>query len=142
MKSRIVTLFGEEELVPEELRAVPKAGADARLQGGNELPQKQYYSIGEVANMLNVRTSGTRFWTTEFALKVRTTQKGDRLYTPQNVDELRAIYHLVRERGFTIAGAKAKLSEQSEGSTAAHLDLKASLLRLRNQLSLIRNKLV
>lgn len=159
MAARILTLFGEE-LVPEQLQAVPKPKAKPKsapkerkktaedpfreanivvLAGWKAT--KQYYTIGEVAELFGVRTSNIRFWTKEFGLKVRTTKKGDRLYTPAHIGELRAIYHLVKERGFTISGAKAKLKESTQVSVDT-LDLKQSLLHLRNQLLLIRNKLV
>jgi DNA-binding transcriptional MerR regulator len=158
MASRILTLFGEE-LVPEQLQAAPKkkkapgAGTSKKKMGEEPLredhivilagwePDKQYYAIGEVAALFGVRTSHIRFWTNEFAIKVRTTRKGDRLYTPAHISELRAIYHLVKERGFTIPGAKAKLKEAGK-VPAGTLDLKESLLQLRNQLLQIRNKLV
>lgn len=146
---RIVTLFGEEELVPENLQAAPKAAIEPARKTAAEKgpdwknwkPEKQYYSIGEVAKLFAVRTSHIRFWATEFGLKVRTTQKGDRLFTAQNITRLRAIYHLVKERGFTIPGAKARLKD-GPGGSADTLDLKQALLKLRNELSLIRNKLV
>lgn len=103
-------------------------------------PDKQYYSIGEVASLFYVATSHIRFWTNEFALKVRTTRKGDRLYSPEQINELRTIYHLVKEKGYTIAGAKARLKEAKK--TPVHtLDLKQSLLQLRNKLVDIKNQL-
>ncbi len=101
---------------------------------------KQYYSIGEVATLFKVRTSHIRFWTNEFKLKVRTTRKGDRLYTPDQIRELRAIHHLVKERGFTLTGAKAKLKSQNKRDVET-VDLKQSLLQLRNKLIIIRNQL-
>ena len=102
--------------------------------------EKQYYAIGEVARLFNVKTSHIRFWTNEFAMKVRTTRKGDRLYTPAQIREIRTIYHLVKERRFTINGAKAKLKEQKK-MPAASVDLKQSLLQLRNRLVTIKNQL-
>ncbi len=110
-----------------------------------ELPEewsgdKHYYSIGEVASLFKVKTSHIRFWTNEFKLKVRTTRKGDRLYTPEQIRELRAIHHLVKERGFTLTGAKAKLKTQNNRDVET-IDLKQALLQLRNQLVIIRNKL-
>lgn len=153
MNARVLTLFGEE-IVPEQLKVVPKKGIAvnagtekaSRLKSAEQLlagwePSKQYYSIGEVAALFEMRTSHIRFWTNEFELEVRTTRKGDRLFTPANIASLRAIYHLVKERGFKIAGAKAKLKEPDKVSVTA-LDLRQSLLKLRNQLLLIRNKLV
>lgn len=109
-----------------------------------ELPEdwtgdKHYYSIGEVAALFKVKTSHIRFWTKEFKLKVRTTRKGDRLYTAEQVRELRAINHLVKERRFTLTGAKAKLKTQNNRDVET-IDLKQSLLQLRNKLVIIRNK--
>ena len=101
---------------------------------------KQYYSIGEVATLFKVKTSHIRFWTNEFKLKVRTTRKGDRLYTAEQIKELRAIHHLVKERGFTLSGAKAKLKSQNKMDVEI-IDLKQSLLQLRNKLVIIKNQL-
>jgi DNA-binding transcriptional MerR regulator len=102
---------------------------------------KKYYTIGEVAELFKVKTSHIRFWTNEFKLKVRTTRKGDRLFTPEQVRELRAIHHLVKERGFTLNGAKAKLKTQNNKDVET-IDLKQSLLELRNKLMIIRNQLI
>lgn len=128
-----------EDTMPEEvyIAQVAKKGKDI-LDGFKG--DKQYYAIGEVAKLFNVKTSHIRFWTNEFAMKVRTTRKGDRLYTPAQIKEIRTIYHLVKERGFTIAGAKTKLKEQKK-MTGQALDLRTSLLRLRNQLVTIKNEL-
>ena len=102
--------------------------------------EKVYYTIGEVAKLFHVRTSNIRYWTKEFNLKVRTTRKGDRLYTPDQVKEIRTIYHLVKDRRFTISGAKAKL-KQSKKVSVESVDLKDSLLQLRNKLVQLRNSL-
>ena len=101
---------------------------------------KQYYSIGEVSTLFHVKTSHIRFWTNEFGIKVRTTRKGDRLYTPEQIREIHTIYHLVKEVGFTIAGAKAKLKERGK-IVEDTFDLKKSMLKLRNQLLNMRNQL-
>ncbi|HRO42658.1 MAG TPA: MerR family transcriptional regulator [Flavipsychrobacter sp.] len=103
-------------------------------------PEKQYYTIGEVAGLFNINTSHIRFWTNEFKLKVRTTKKGDRLYNAEDIYELRSIYHLVKERGYTLAGAKSKLKEEKK-SYAKTLNLKESLIKLRKQLDAIRMQL-
>ena len=101
---------------------------------------KQYFSIGEVADLFKAKTSHIRFWTNEFKIKVRTTRKGDRLYTPDQVREIRAIHHLVKERGFTLTGAKAKMKTQNNMDVET-VDLKQSLLQLRNKLMTIKNQL-
>ncbi len=102
--------------------------------------EKQYYSIGEVSKLFKVNTSHIRFWTNEFKMKVRTTRKGDRLYTAEQIKELQAIYHLVKERGFTIKGAKAKLKEKKK-VTIESVSLKQSLQDLRKKLVQIRNEI-
>jgi DNA-binding transcriptional MerR regulator len=99
---------------------------------------KKYYSIGEVAELFNIKTSHVRFWTNEFRINVRTTRKGDRLYTEEQIREIKAIYHLVKERGFTLTGAKAKLKDQNKRQVES-VDLRTSLLQLRSQLLTIRN---
>lgn len=103
--------------------------------------EKKYYTIGEVAEFFKVKTSHIRFWTNEFKMKVRTTRKGDRLYTPENVKELRAIYHLVKERGFTLTGAKTKLRAQNKRDVTT-VDLKTSLTQFRNKLLILREQLI
>jgi DNA-binding transcriptional MerR regulator len=102
--------------------------------------EKKYYTIGEVAEFFKVKTSHIRFWTNEFKLKVRTTRKGDRLFTPEQVKELRAIYHLTKERGFTISGAKAKLKTKNNMDVTT-VDLKTSLLLLKTKLIALRKQL-
>jgi len=71
---------------------------------------KRYYSIGEVAEMYDVSSSLIRYWENEFpSLKPHKNSKGDRRFTPNNLEELNLIYHLVKERGFTLDGARAEL---------------------------------
>lgn len=76
---------------------------------------KLYYSIGEVANMFGVNQSLIRFWESEFSIiKPRRNKKGSRFFTPKDVDNFHLIFHLVKERGYTLQGAKQKLFGQSE----------------------------
>ena len=73
---------------------------------------RQYYSIGEVAVMFRVNTSLVRYWETEFdILKPRKNRKGDRLFRPEDIRNLHLIYHLLRQKKYTIEGAKAYLGE-------------------------------
>ncbi len=77
--------------------------------------EKIYYSIGEVAELFEVNASLIRFWEKEFdVLKPMKNKKGNRLFTQKDLDNLRIIYHLVKERGFTLQGAKDKLKENKE----------------------------
>lgn len=162
MNPVILTLFGEE-YAPQPVKPVarPRVKTKKETEGKNAAtaktakkkvpeknttilngwqPQKQYYTIGEVAGLFNVNTSHIRFWTKEFSLKVRTTKKGDRLYTPEQIFDLSNIYHLVKEQGFTLSGAKAKLKEERKGTVEA-INLKQSLKKLRGQLMMIRKEL-
>ncbi|MCC2546224.1 MerR family transcriptional regulator [Hymenobacter sp. BT175] len=75
--------------------------------------EKQYFTIGEVAAQFNVAPSLIRFWETEFEeLRPRKSKKGNRLYTPADVETFRTIYHLVKERGYTIPGARDILKQR------------------------------
>ncbi len=77
------------------------------------LPEKLYYSIGEVADAFNVNASLIRFWEKEFeVLKPKKNAKGNRKFTPEDIKNLQFIYHLVKERGFTLEGAKTHLKEE------------------------------
>ena len=92
---------------------------------------KLYYSISEVAEMLNVSASLLRFWETEFdILKPKKNRQGNRLFTDEDIKNLRVIHHLVRERGFTLDGAKKKLKESRE-TTLHNTEVIESLKKLR-----------
>jgi len=77
--------------------------------------EKLYYSISEVAAMFNVNASLILFWENQFdIIKPYKNKKGNRLFTPKDIDNFHLIYHLVKERGMTLAGAKKKLKENKE----------------------------
>ena len=74
------------------------------------LPDKRYYSIGEIAKAFNVNTSLLRFWEKEFKeIQPKKKQSGARKYTPQDVIIIEKIYYLVKEKGLTIEGTKKQL---------------------------------
>ncbi|MBU2995360.1 MerR family transcriptional regulator [Cellulophaga baltica] len=106
-----------------------------------DLPEKRYYGIGEIAKAFNVNTSLIRFWEKEFdVLQPKKNAKGNRKFTPQDVKNLQLIYHLVKERGFTLDGAKTHLKE-SKSQTLSTFDIiqklegvKAELIKIKNQL--------
>ncbi len=77
------------------------------------LPEdKRYYSMGEIALAFGVNQSLIRFWDKEFdILKPKKNAKGNRMFTPEDVKNLQLIYHLLKERGFTLEGAKTHLKE-------------------------------
>lgn len=77
--------------------------------------KKIYYSIGEVSKLFGVNTSLIRFWEKEFdIINPKKNKKGNRLFTQEDVDNLKIIYYLVKEKGFTLQGAKAKLKDNKE----------------------------
>ncbi|WP_044403016.1 MerR family transcriptional regulator [Lacinutrix sp. Hel_I_90] len=106
-----------------------------------ELPEKRYYAIGEVAKAFDVNTSLIRFWEKEFdVLKPKKNAKGNRKFTPEDINNLKFIYHLVKERGFTLEGAKTHLKEEKKKSLTnfeiiSKLEgVKAELIKLKDQL--------
>jgi DNA-binding transcriptional MerR regulator len=77
--------------------------------------EKKYYAIGEVAGMFNVATSLIRFWEGEFDLiKPKKNRKGNRQFTKEDIENVKIIFHLVKERGFTLQGAKDMLKSNSD----------------------------
>lgn len=102
---------------------------------------KRYYSIGEVARMLDVKPSLIRFWESEFTIiKPRKNRKGNRLFTNQDLDNLKLIYHLVKERGFTLKGAREKLKANKQ-DTARNAEVVQRLSAIRQALEEIRKEL-
>ena len=92
---------------------------------------KLFYSIGEVAKMFDVNTSLIRFWEKEFdIIKPKKKKKGNRLFTQADVDNFHIIYHLVKERGFTLDGAKKKLKENKE-ETINNIEVVKTLKKLK-----------
>ena len=75
---------------------------------------KLFYTIAEVAKMLQVTTSMLRYWEKEFELRPNRTEKGSRRYNEKDIETLRLIHHLVKVKGLTLAGAKQKLKENKE----------------------------
>ena len=77
--------------------------------------EKLYYTIGEVAKMFDVNTSLIRFWEKEFdIIKPKRNNKGNRLFTKPDVENFYIIYHLVKERGLTLDGAKMKMKDNKD----------------------------
>ncbi len=105
------------------------------------LPEKRYYKIGEVAKAFDVNTSLIRFWEKEFDIvKPKKNAKGNRLFTQDDVANFKLIFNLVKERGFTLDGAKQKLKRNPESTINNHEiisrleSVKAELNNIKNQL--------
>ena len=102
---------------------------------------KLYYTIGEVSRMFNVNASLIRFWEKEFeVLQPKKNKKGNRLFTSEDVDNLRIIFHLVKERGFTLQGAKAKLKD-NKSDVNRNTEVYDSLTRIKNFLVELKENL-
>jgi DNA-binding transcriptional MerR regulator len=104
-------------------------------------PDKRYYSIGEIAKAFDVNTSLIRFWDSEFdILKPKKNAKGNRMFTPEDVKNLKLIYHLVKERGFTLEGARTHLKE-GQKKTMDKFEIISKLETIKVQLTNIKNGL-
>lgn len=106
-----------------------------------DLPaDKVYFTIGEVAEIFNVNTSLIRYWEQEFEqLHPHKNRKGDRRYVKKDIETLHTIYILVKEKGFTIEGAKKALTENSTASDKK--DLLDKLLQIKNELLKLKNQI-
>ena len=103
--------------------------------------EKLYFSIGEVAELFNVAPSLIRFWESEFdIIKPKKNRKGNRQFTKEDIDNVRTIYHLVKEKGFTLQGAKEMLRNDSQ-AVRDKMEMIESLRRVRGFLVEMREKL-
>ncbi len=104
----------------------------------NQPLEKLFYTIGEVAEMFEVNTSLIRYWEQEFSiLKPKKNKKGNRLFTPKDIDNLKLIFHLVKERGMTLKGAQLKLKDNKVG-TVDNFELVKILQDIRAELVSIK----
>jgi DNA-binding transcriptional MerR regulator len=106
-----------------------------------ELPERRYYNIGEVAKAFDVNTSLIRFWEKEFdVLQPKKNAKGNRKFTPEDIKNLELIYHLVKERGFTLEGAKIHLKENKH-KTLNKFEIIRKLETVKTELLKIKDNL-
>ncbi|MFN8699205.1 MAG: MerR family transcriptional regulator [Flavobacteriales bacterium] len=102
--------------------------------------EKLYYSIGEVADMFEVNSSLIRFWEKEFPqLQPRKNNRGNRVYNKKDIELFRKIHHLVKEKGYTLEGAKNALRKRQV--LDSNETLAGKLLRVRTELMNIANSL-
>jgi Predicted transcriptional regulators len=103
--------------------------------------EKLYYSIGEVAEMFNVAPSLIRFWESEFEIiQPKKNRKGNRQFTKEDIDNVRTIFHLVKEKGFTLQGAKEMLKNDTQ-TVRDKMELINSLKKVRAFLAEVKDKL-
>ncbi len=100
-----------------------------------EKVEKLYFSIGEVAHLFGLNESTLRFWEKEFdEISPRKTKKGTRYYRQEDIEQIRLIYHLVKERGMTLSGARRRLKDNKEATVR--------LLEISDRLKGVRAALV
>ncbi len=103
--------------------------------------EKLFYTIGEVAAMFDVNTSLIRFWEKEFdIIKPKRNKKGNRLFTKQDVENFYIIYHLVKERGLTLDGARKKMKENRD-DTINNFEVIQSLENIKSLLLEVKDTL-
>lgn len=106
-----------------------------------QLKDKLYYGIGEVADAFEVNPSLIRFWEKEFdEIQPKKNAKGNRKFTNQDIQTLELIYHLVKERGFTLEGAKTHLKEE-KSKTLSKFEIISKLKKVKAELIKIKEQL-
>ena len=106
-----------------------------------ELPEKRYYKIGEVATAFQVNTSLIRFWEKEFEIiQPKKNKKGNRLFTPKDLNHFEIIFRLVKHQGYTLEGAKKALKEQKNELQNKNLLLNR-LKSIKTQLQLLKEEI-
>ena len=106
------------------------------------MAKKLFYSMGEVAEMFDVKPSLLRHWEAKFdILRPHKNKKGNRMFTPEDVENLKLIYHLVKERGMTLAGAAQYLKNGITDTMRRDMELLDRLQRIRAELVEVREQL-
>tara|TARA_S200000501_G_C20834626_1_gene748788 strand:- start:1497 stop:1829 length:333 start_codon:yes stop_codon:yes gene_type:complete len=103
--------------------------------------EKLYYSIGEVSKILKISTSKIRFWEKEFeSINPKKNKKGNRIFTKKDLEKLTLIQHLLKEKKYTIDGAKKKMRRNPK-KTETHHKVIENLKKIKEELIEIRNNL-
>ena len=104
--------------------------------------KKLYYSMGEVAEMFDVTPALIRHWEAQFdCIKPHRNKKGNRLFSPEDVERLKQIYHLVKERGMTLKGANKVLKRAKSDEMVQEIELLERLQKIRSALVEVREEL-
>ena len=107
----------------------------------SEKKPKLYHSISEVAQIFNVNESLLRFWEKEFPIiNPRKDGKGTRYYRQEDIENIRLIYHLVKEKGMTLPGARQKLKDNKE-TTVQTMEIIDRLKKIREELLQMKREL-
>ncbi len=107
----------------------------------NKSTEKLFYKISEVAEIFDINISAVRFWEKEFdILKPKKNKKGNRLFTPKDIENIKIIHYLLKEQGFTVEGAKKKLKE-NKLDTINNVQIIGHLKEIRKFLSKLKEEL-
>ena len=105
------------------------------------LPDKIYYSISELSEHFGVAQSLLRYWEKEFdKINPKRNKKGTRFYSKQDVEQIKLVYHLVKEQGHTLEGARQKL-KRSKKKVEVRVEVKDRLEKIKADLSALRDQL-
>lgn len=100
----------------------------------NDRVEKIYYRISEIADRFGVNESLLRYWEKEFPqIQPKTNNRGVRLYRKEDIETIGLIFHLVKERGMTLAGARQKMKDNKEG-TVRNYEVVKRLQKIREEL--------
>lgn len=111
------------------------------MSAQNSKIEKLYYSISEVAELFGVNTSLIRFWENEFdSINPKKNNKGNRMFTKEDIEDVRLVYYLVKERGMTLKGAKQKIKENKSDTMQEH-ELVSRLKEIKRMLLEIKEEL-
>ncbi len=103
------------------------------------MAKKLYYSMSEVAEMFDVNQSLIRYWESKFdCLRPKKNKKGNRLFRPEDIEHFKMIYHLVKECGMTLDGAKRAMKQQGTGEVSRNAELLERLQSVRSMLVEVR----
>ena len=106
-----------------------------------QLPEKLYYTIGEVAKAFDVNTSLLRFWEKEFSvIKPKKNAKGNRYFSKEDVKNIELIYHLVKEKGYTLEGAKVHLKSKKK-QVLENFEIIRKLNKIKSELEALKKNL-
>jgi len=106
-----------------------------------QLPEKLYYTIGEVAKAFDVNASLLRFWEKEFSvIKPKKNAKGNRYFTKEDIKNIELIYHLVKEKGYTLEGAKVHLKMQ-KNQILENFEIIRKLNKIKAELEVLKQNL-
>ena len=134
--NKILVRQGQTVVRGEEIAEVGNTGKSTyRMKETDPEKQKLYYTIGEVSEMLDVNPSLLRFWESEFkTIKPKRSPKGTRYYSQKDIEEIKLIHYLLKERKLKIEGARQILKNKRESVTRTQ-QVVERLKALRNELA-------